>query len=193
MLALGDWGGNITLWNTATREPVDPPLRHNLGSVVHSVAFSPDGKLLASGAEDNTVVLWNVQTHEPMYRLTGHTNYIATVVFSPDGKILISSGDEIILWDVETGQPIGQPLRGTGILTFSSDGKTLASAGGEGIILWDLDPESWIKVSCLRAGRNFTRSEWKRYFPNEKYPISAEKVTCRDWPVEIELTPSPTP
>jgi len=114
---------------------------------VRSVAFSPDGNTLASGgSEDNTIILWDVATGQPIGQpLTAHTNWVNSVAFSPDGKLLASGSEDrtIILWDTATGQPIGQPLTGHTDLvrgiTFSPDGKLLASASYDGtIILWDV-------------------------------------------------------
>src|ERR671933_29694 len=58
---------------------------------VHSVAFSPDGKLLASGGSDGTVKLWDPQSGEELRTLSGHPNIANSVAFSPDGKLLASS------------------------------------------------------------------------------------------------------
>ena len=111
---------------------------------VRSVSFSPDGKMLASGAEDNTVKLWDVETGKNTATLEGHTSWIYSVAFSPDGTTLASgSGDRTIkLWDVATGANIST-FEGHGVgvysVAFSSDGTTLASGSNDKTIkLWDV-------------------------------------------------------
>jgi WD40 repeat protein len=67
-----------------------------------SVAFSPDGKLLASGSGDCTIELWDVATGSLVRTLEGHTRYVTSVAFSPDGKLLASGSRDgtIKLWDI---------------------------------------------------------------------------------------------
>ena len=75
---------------------------------VSSAAFSPDGRLLAFGTRDKTVILWDVATRKRLGSpLTGHTDVVCCLVFSPDGKILASGSHEIILWDVMTQKRLG--------------------------------------------------------------------------------------
>jgi WD40 repeat protein len=69
---------------------------------VESVAFSPDGRLLASGSWDNTIKLWDVATGREVRTLTGHTDTVNSVAFSPDGRLLASGSydNTIKLWDI---------------------------------------------------------------------------------------------
>jgi WD40 repeat protein len=112
---------------------------------VFSVAFSPDGKILA-GAGDTSMRLWDMATRRPIgHRLTGSTGGVISVAFSPDGKTLAGGGGAqgVRLWDVGTGRQIRNQLTGhtgpVGSVAFSPDGKTLAGGGGaHGVRLWDL-------------------------------------------------------
>ena len=68
--------------------------------IVWSVAFSPDGKTLASGSDDNTVKLWAAETRQEMATLKVHHDYVNSVAFSPDGKTLASGSwdNTVKLW-----------------------------------------------------------------------------------------------
>ncbi|MHC4406221.1 MAG: WD40 repeat domain-containing protein [Planctomycetota bacterium] len=109
-----------------------------------SIAFSPDGSLVASGNLDRVVTVWEVATGKLRYTLAGHGWDVRCVAFSPDGSILASSSKDttVKLWDAATGE-LRDTLQGhTGDvwgLAFSPDGATLASAGFDNtVILWDV-------------------------------------------------------
>lgn len=111
---------------------------------VISVAFSPDGKTLASGSFDTLVKLWNVETGKELKTLRGHTAGVRSVTFSADGKTLASSGNDSVIkiWDVNSGNQL-LTLRGhtaeVGAVAFSPDGTLLVSGSDDhNLKIWEV-------------------------------------------------------
>ncbi|MFI6508113.1 WD40 repeat domain-containing serine/threonine protein kinase [Streptosporangium sp. NPDC050855] len=133
------------MWDTATRRPVGDPLTGHT-DWIRSVAFSPDGKTLATGSGDHSVIMWDARARQAVGDpLNGHTDWVQSLAFSPDGKTLATGGDDttVILWNAATQEALGDSLTGhTGpirSLAFSPDGKTLATGGDDRtVILWDV-------------------------------------------------------
>jgi molecular chaperone DnaK len=152
ILRPGPGDGTVTEDPTSppTSAPPSPPFEGELTGHtrdVWTVAFNPDGTLLATASVDMTVRLWDTATGQPQGEpLTGHTEGVASAAFSPDGTLLASSSNDntIRLWDVATGQPSGDPLIGhtdeVTVAVFSPpDGTTLASASDDTTVrLWDV-------------------------------------------------------
>ncbi|MEU3910352.1 trypsin-like peptidase domain-containing protein [Streptomyces sp. NPDC029721] len=112
---------------------------------VNSVAFSPDGKTIASASGDKAVRLWDVESGRTSATLSGHRDAVASVAFSPDGKTLATGGDDktVRLWQVATRRLMAvfeghnKPVTS---VAFSPDGKTIASGSGDRTArLWDVD------------------------------------------------------
>lgn len=142
----------VRLWDITTGQCWKTFEGHS--DIVFSVAFSPDGSMLASGSQDTTVRLWNVVTGECLHVLPGHISWVQSVAFSVDGRILASgcSDETIKLWNVATGECIRswqEDTHGYGIwsIAFSPDGTTLASGGTDQMVrLWDVSTGDCVKV-----------------------------------------------
>ena len=133
-------GQHVKLWDVRTQTET-ATLQHD--AYVWTLAFSPDGQLLAAGDGGGTVKIWNLQKRQVISQLDGDTNAVYTVTFSPDGRTLASAGydGQIKLWMPSDGSLIGT-LRNPGTahtLDFSVDGKALASTGHGAVTLWAVE------------------------------------------------------
>ncbi|MFL6468854.1 MAG: protein kinase domain-containing protein, partial [Pyrinomonadaceae bacterium] len=120
------------------------PLTLQQDKGVESIAFSPNGTMLATGGMDDMIHLWDATTGEKLKTLSGHSGVVWSLEFSPDGKRLLSgSADKTArIWDIDSGtvqstlggeaQPISNP-------TFSKDGKLIFASDSDSIKSWDAD------------------------------------------------------
>ncbi len=154
------------------------------GSIL-AVAFSPDGKLLATGDSNGEVRLWQVADAQPLLTFQGHTSWVFSVAWSPDGQTITSgSYDQTVkLWDVNRGQCLKSLFGDNSVLSvaWSPDGKTIASGSYDQTVkLWDAKRGSCLKT--LQGHSNWVFSvAWS---PNSKNIVSGSSdQTIRLWDV----------
>ena len=159
-----------TGWVTDSRLSQDVTVPNFSLSSKHSVlsiSFSPDGQTLASGSRDKTIRLWDVGTGKHLKTLKGHKGSVTSVSFSPDGKTLVSgSTDQTVrLWDLHRKPRFWDVIKDSHLkifkghtgavlsVSFSPDGKTLASGGSDGAVrLWHADTGTLLKASTGHIG-----------------------------------------
>jgi len=192
----------IILWDIDSLTVTNQLTLEGIGGTIRSIAFSPNGTILASGGGgngvqggDSSIILWDLSTGKPIGKplkpLTGIIFDIYSLSFSPDNKSLVSSdfAGGIIFWDVSTHQVINQfeldavPAEAT----FDANSKTLIVNLYGMVSLWNFEPNYWSQLACERAGRNLSRAEWEQYIGNS-LPYQA---VCPNLPVEPESTPTP--
>lgn len=153
--------GQVTLWDVANGTEIGALKGHGKG--VTQVAFSRDGRLLASSSSDNTIRIWDVAGRRELRTLTGHTANIESLDFSPDSRLLASAGDDgsTFLWDANTGEHL---------LTLIS-----LDDGGEWMVvtpqgLFDGTPAAWNQILWRYNQDTFNVAPIEWFFNEFYYP-----------------------
>lgn len=153
--------GQVTLWEVASGRQIAALKGHGKG--VTQVAFSRDGRLLASSSSENNIRIWDVATQRELRTLTGHTANIDSIDFSPDSRWLASAGDDgaTFLWDAKTGEHL---------LTLIS-----LNDGGEWMVvtpqgLFDGTPIAWNQILWRYNQDTFNVAPIEWFFNEFYYP-----------------------
>jgi WD40 repeat protein len=153
---------NIRIWDLQTGDCLETISAHYLP--VLTVAFSRDGRYLASGSMDKTAKIWDTSNWECLQTLTGHQSWITTVAFSPtpiaspsppEYQLIVSGGDRSIKrWQILTGECLATYIGHTNwvwSIAYSPDGTQIASAGeDETIQIWDVEQARSIHTLRLK-------------------------------------------
>jgi WD40 repeat protein/uncharacterized caspase-like protein len=187
---------DVWLWNTATGRALGALSGH--GMAVQSLAFSPDGALLASGGADQTIRLWNPATRQPLRVLraqtAGQNRWIDALAFSPDGRMLAAGArDSVIeLWDVAAGtlrMTLSGHLSGIRSVAFSADGRFVISASEDKTVrYWRVADGAWLATLY-----SFVDGGWAVTAPDGRFDAAdLEDIKGLHWVMPDDpLTPLP--
>lgn len=159
LIVVGDRGGAATIFDAQSGEQLLRIEAHQRSTpdqniLVHDLAITADGQVLATASFDHTVGLWNMEDGSRIGGFDGHSNPVACVAFSPDGRQALSGawGGEVFLWSVATGETVhkleGHTDERAYAAAFVPDGRRAvtgsATADDGFVILWDVESGSEI-------------------------------------------------
>lgn len=155
----GGISNNVFLFDFASGELVQTYTGHQ--GTVYSVAFSPDGRYIASSSEDNSIIVWHITQDEPSLSLYGHTGDVIAMRFSSESRFIISGGvdNTVRLWDIESGSEIQRFDTKSSLFSVSIDAQsqTIFSGDTEGNL------QRW-QIRTLPELLDWTKSN--RYIPD---------------------------
>jgi WD40 repeat protein len=154
---------------------------------IGAVRIAPDGTLVA-GNYAGEITTYDLDTHRPLDNLPAVRSQLGSggLHFSDDGRIMMASALDrtASIYDVNSRTRLGDPITrqfnatGGGVVSLRPDGLAVAfGGGGNGIVIWDLDPEHLATAACRLAGRNLTPTEWDTHLAD----LGDHRPTCPDY------------
>ncbi|EDR13080.1 uncharacterized protein LACBIDRAFT_381489 [Laccaria bicolor S238N-H82] len=179
----------VRVWDVQTGQSAMDPLKGH-DHYVTSVAFSPNGKHIASGCYDKTVRVWDAQTGQSVVDpLKGHGVYVTSVAFSPDSRHIVSGSDDktVRVWDAQTGQSVMTPFEGhddyVTSVAFSPDGRHIVSGSDDKTVrVWDAQTGQSVMDPLKGHGSSVTSVAFS---PDGRHIVSGSyDKTVRVWDVQ---------
>ena len=168
----------MTLHDGDTGEQIGEPVLN-----VNIAALGPDGTLVAANTVGE-ITEYDLETLTPVGSFPGARGLVARMGFSADGKLLVAVSHDrtVSIYDVASRVRIGDPipieLFTPNTASLRPDGTAVAIGDGNGIAIWDLNPEHLQTAACRLAGRNLTPTEWDAHLA----ALGEYRPTCPDYP-----------
>jgi WD40 repeat protein len=144
---------------------------------VNSVAWSPDGKQIATASDDKTAKVWDVKTRKALLTLSGHSDSLVSVAWSPNGKWLATgSADQAAkVWDSSSGKELltlGGHTKSLTTVAWSPDGNRLATASADGIVqVYAMNIHDLIALARQRVTARPSEQSCRKYLHVDKCPL----------------------
>ena len=191
VLAAGDYGGTVALWDVAQRAPIEKPLVAHLTSVT-GLAFDPTGKILATAAADGEIRLWDIERRVPIVSsLKRHDALVTRLTFSSDGRLMASGSEDgkVHLWNVKKETMWAELAvagqAGVTDLVFGLKDQLLAVVMTDGqISLWDLGAEEPQQVDMQQIGTTTFGSVVAAFSTDGKRLVAADGTSIAVWKVK---------
>ena len=149
---------SVGIWNYEVATGEELPLFAEYRGLALSVGYSPEGSVLASGAQDDTVRLWNALTGEPITILAGHTDRVTDVVYSLNGNAIASGSwdNTVRLWDADINQLtktlVGHSRWVTSVAYSPNGGQVASGSDDTTVRLWDVETGQSTATLTMHTG-----------------------------------------
>jgi WD40 repeat protein len=170
------------LWDGRTGKPASVLQGHQ--DLITSMAFSPDGRWIVTGAGDKSARIWNSESGQQSAILLGHEGGVLSAAFSPDGKeVLTASEDHTArLWDARSGKPIavlsGHEARVTAAI-FSPDGSKILTSTEDKARLWDA--KTHVMLVLFKGQSEDGAFSHVSFSPDGKHVLTVANGTMQMW------------